>query len=72
MGVLSRQSLQFIINVGSQNTLRGNQGTPTQSAARSVVMAMLEKKRDKSKHDQHETATWEKRLTGCTQGGIFI
>jgi hypothetical protein len=41
VGVRSRQSLPHVINVGIQNTLQGNQGNPTQSVVRSMVMATL-------------------------------
>jgi hypothetical protein len=43
-GVRDRQSLQLVINVGIQNTLQGSQGSPTQSAARSMVMMTLNTK----------------------------
>ena len=42
---LNRQSLQLVINVEIQNTLQGSQGSPTQSAVRSVEKATLQKKK---------------------------
>ena len=50
MAGLNRQSLQLVINVGIQNTLQGSQGSPTQSAVRSVEKATLKKKVSISGH----------------------
>src|SRR5258708_38400521 len=60
----------FVINVGIQNILQGSQGTPTQSAVRSVVMVMLKQKQT---CDQRKMATrGEERDSRSTRRAAYL